>query len=238
MRLKLRSKRLSPFAALVAEAVAVTERLRALDADPAQAKLTASAFLRECMKLDENITDKSLRKLRNALDRNPPALTNANASLRRMVTALRGPHLPRPPTAKYLDRSVRWLNTASGVAELTKFGSGTLELLCCAVQVAGEKYPEAFGKRTSSAEIDAERAQLTAKRDELYFRIGSEATAADLFIDDTAAKPVAFALAPSVTLAPKSSAGERLCNFLIDQKRIAASRPMSPAPEHVEQPNV
>jgi len=110
---------------------------------------------------------------------------------------------------------IRWLNTEPGVAELIKFGSSTVELLCVAVQIAGERHPECFGKRDTSREIEEERARLIAKRDELYQRIGTEVTAQDLFIDDTGSKPVSFALAPSIPLAPKGSAGERLVNHQI-----------------------
>jgi hypothetical protein len=227
LRLKkptLQSKRnnvtTSPFNALVQEAVEVTQRLRSLDANPAEAKLSSSAFLRECMALDENITAKSMKKLRTALEKNPPNLTHSNASLRRMISALRGPHLPRPPTAKHQDRLIRWLDTEPSRIQLIQFGSSTLELLCVACEVACEKHPEAFGRRESSAEIDKERAELTAKRDELYRRIATEVTAQDLFIDDTGAKPVTFALAPEVPLAPKNNAAERLVNHQLAQAQI------------------
>ncbi len=221
MKLKIRNRRdnnlRSKFALLVQEAVKVTQRLRALDSNPVESRLSPSAFLKEVMALDENITAKSLAKLRKALERNPPNLTHSNASLRRMVSALRGPNLSRPPTAKHQERTIRWLNTEPGVAELIKFGSSTIELLCVAVEVAGERHPECFGRRTSSAEIDKERAELTAKRDELYRRIGTDVTAADLHIDDTGTAPVCFALAPTVPLAPKNSAGERLVNHQLAQ---------------------
>ena len=112
MKLRLRSRRsgnIVPFDSLVQEAVKVAKRLRALDSNPAESKLTSDAFLSECMALDESITDKSVAKLRKALERDPPTLRHSNASLRRMVSALRGPNLPRPPVAKHLDRSIRWL---------------------------------------------------------------------------------------------------------------------------------
>jgi hypothetical protein len=219
MRLKLRSRNnivaLSPFGSLVQEAVQVTQRLRTLDSNPSESNLKPEAFLKEVMALDESISLKSITKLRKALERNPPNLTHSNASLRRMVSALRGPNLRRPPPAKNLERTIRWLNTEPAIAEQIRFGSSPVELLCVAVQVAGENHPECFGRRTSSAEIDKERAELTAKRDELYRRIGTEVTAADLHIDDTGTGPVTFACAPTINLAPRANAGERVVNHLL-----------------------
>ena len=218
--LKIRKRSLnietSPFAALVREAVEVTQQLRALDADPAASRLTPAAFLRECMALDKRITLKSIAKLRKALEKNPPNLTHSNATLRRMLTALRGPNFPRPPVAKYLERTIKWLTTEPSEAEMIRFASNTLELLCVAVQVAGERHPDAFGKRNSSAEIDKQRADLTVLQQELYRRIGDEATAGDLHIDDTGTGPVTFQLAPEIPLAPRASAGERLVNHRLE----------------------
>jgi hypothetical protein len=209
----------SPFDALVQEAVEVTQRLRALDANPAEGKLTPDAFLRECMKLGETITLQSIAKLKKALAKSLPSLMHSNASLRRMISALKGPTFSRPPPAKHLDRTIRWLDTTPSIAQLIQVGSSTLELLCVAIQIAGEQHPECFGRRESTQEIDAERATLTAKRDELFRRIATEVTAADLFIDDTATKPVAFALAPTVPLAPKANCAERLVNHQLAQEQ-------------------
>jgi len=221
LKFKLRSRRtgnivVSPFDALKQEALAVARRLSVLDSNTAASRLTPEAFLKEVMALDDKITLKSIAKLRKALQRNsPPNLTHSNASLRRMVSALKGPEMRRPPPAKYQERTLRWLNTEPSIVELTRFGSSPLELFAVAVQIAGEYHPEVFGRRQSSAEIDNELATLKAKLNELTKKLATDVTAADLNIPDNGTDPVTFACAPEVPLAPRHSAGERLIAHLM-----------------------
>jgi len=210
------SKR-TAFEALVHEAVEVTQRLDVLNHAGGK-MLTADAFLREmlvCARSDAS----RIVKLRSALDSGSVG-RHTDATLRRMITFLRGSNCPRPPKDP---QRLNFLTTDAATGELSRLGMSTAELFAVAVQIAGEDYPELFGSEESTSHIDNELATLRARQAELFKRIPAELTAADMHIgplDPQGLARVTFKLSDgNVSIAPAENSGERLVRYLVANQR-------------------
>jgi hypothetical protein len=219
-RLKLRSRRngnivTSPFNTLLREAIAVTRKLDALRRFPA-CKLTAESYLAETLSADPNASIQGVKKLRASLAKKPPSLTHTSRTLARMILGLKGPNYPTPPT-KYPGRLVTF-STPETTAELIRYGSSEVELFALAAQLVSESNPDLYGTCESSAEHAAQVDELEARQAELFKQIETRVSTEDLVIADDPRTPPAFKVAPTVPLAPRQDAGQRLVAYLMKQR--------------------
>src|SRR4051812_43779333 len=140
LRLRLRNRPRPPrseFEELVEQAVSVTRRVTELESAAAH-RLSAPALLRELFKAGVT-SPKSVDRLRRKLD--SPHMANAQATLRRLVTALglghwsAGINLGRLAT----------LSTSATENELARVDATLAELFGLAIERAATTTPAAFG---------------------------------------------------------------------------------------------
>lgn len=199
----------TPFEQIVREAVEVQKELSALE-HPGYSTdkvLSASAFLRESLALAKS-SAKRIAALRKSSADSPAT----DATLRRMVTFICGPHCKAPPTRS--DR-LRFLSNDATTAELAQLGNySNAELYALAVQIATERQPKIFGSAGSTATFQERLKELEQRHAELFNKINNGWTAEDILAGERDAPPT-FRLAPSVTVAPAASAAERLVKALL-----------------------
>lgn len=204
---------------LVGRGVDLVRELRAAG-DAKGLKATPAAMLRDAMHI-ARIDERRVRELRRKLESDDPALEASRQSLRRMQVLVRSPNVPfLPPTLEL--RRLRYLLTEQAVAELAALQATPFELLCVAVQVAGEKHPEDFGDCDDPQAQLRRIERLTRDRDHLYGRIAQEYKPADLLVGEPDGKgmaKVSFALSGGeVPLWPLHNAGERLVTWAVSNK--------------------
>ena len=203
---------------IVKEAIAVTKELNALN-EPAAQKLSAAALTRSLLAAIES-TPQRIATLRRALEKPTPGLDHARATLRRMVTFLRSPNAPRGPVRE--PGRLLYLSTRAADAELALLKASPIELFCVAVELAAEKHPEVFGDCDDPEGFAERLAELKRRQAELFDKIGTSFSPADLHIPDGDAQgrsTVSFKIAPEVPIHPRGNAGERLINWLLTQQR-------------------
>lgn len=210
-----KEKQAVTFEALVREAAAVALEVKALDTLEGF-KLTAKDFLREAIAVART-TPERLAALRQEMEGGKPGLDHARQTLRKMIVLFRSRNATRP--AREL-RRYNFLHTAEAIAELAAIGSSTFECAALAVQIAGERYPEAFGTATSSEGVKTKLVELTLKRDELFARVGSEWTPADVEDHDIdnekgTARTCFRMTKGEVAIHPLEDAGRRLVDWWI-----------------------
>jgi hypothetical protein len=201
------------FDAVVAEAVAVTRELRALD-QLANAKLSPDAFLKLAIKIADT-TPERLAELREKLERpNTFGLFELAGVLRRFTIAFRSPNWPGPSREL---RRYNFLLTPEALSEIVSLHSTTFEIAALAALIATEQHPQDFGQCEDLDKHYKHLNDLALRRDELYEQIETAHTAADLLVgqpDSSGRCDVTFKLSGgAVSLGPH--AGERLVNCLL-----------------------
>jgi hypothetical protein len=218
--MKLKTKKLNgvqgSFDEVVAEAVAVTRELQALD-QLASAKLSPDAFLKLALKIANADLDR-LAELRARLAKpNTFQLFELASALRRFVVAFRSVNWPGPSREL---RRYNHLLTPESLSEIVALGSTTFEIAAVAAQIATEQHPEDFGTCTDLDLHYKKLVDLAIRRDELYREIETAHTAADLLVgeaDSSGRCNVTFKLSDGqVPLGPH--AGERLINWVLSTK--------------------
>jgi len=204
-------------AEIVAECVAIEQERKARDTLAAW-KLSASAFLREAIRIADT-TPERLRSLREKIfDPENPIWFEAKAALRRMVVSIRSPNWPGPSREL---RRYNFLLTEESLGEVVALGSSTFELAALAVLICAEEHPDAFGTCEDLVAQDTKLMELALRRDELYKLIETQYTADDLLIgtpDGKGHSVVSYKMSGgAVPLGP--NAGERLVNFMLSQAK-------------------
>ena len=203
------------FERLVAQAVKVDTELKGMDSRP---RLTAQAFLAKAKKNAEvgagaaTISDKLLETLATEIRAREADFPHATGFVRKLTKAFIGDgggYFPVPP--------VRRLGAYGGeqaLSEALSMGTTLLLLVAVAALEAIRQSPESFGSITDMDAHQARRADLFAKRAELYHRIADELTGADVDFDvDGTVAPTVKLSAGEIPLAPKRNLGERLVNW-------------------------
>jgi hypothetical protein len=217
MRLQRRNG--SALDSIIKEALAVEHELRTLNTLDAQ-KLAPMPYVRAAIAVARTTTER-LAKLREELEGNKPGMDAARWAYRMMITAIRTPNFPAPPSEL---RRLNFLLTADALAELAALGFSSFELFAVCAQVAAEKYPQDFGTCEDTQAHEKRVLELTLHRDELFARIANEYSADDIVIEDPDGEGrarVTFRISDGkVTVGPKQSAGERLVNWLLSQASV------------------
>jgi len=203
---------------LVHDAFAKDAELRELDT-LAGRKLSAKAFFREQLAVAGSTPEK-IAKLRDSIEaKQTHGIFEVRSVLRRMIAFARSPNVPG---ACGEARRLRHMLTDYAASELSLLGASSLELFALAGQIAAEKHPDAFGTVESSEDLQRRMQELKAKRDELYQRIATEFTPADLMYDSLDASGrarVSFTMTNgAVPIYPVQTAGERLVGWLARQQ--------------------
>ncbi len=208
------------FAVLVAEACEAERALREMQGDWRAWKLSPEAFAIETQEVARSTPEK-LNTLRHALEdeASAPGVEHVNATLRRMLRAVRSRNFNGPPRE---ERRIAFLLDEPAESGLGGLRSSPLELFALAARIAGERWPGDFGVGASSAAIKERFATLKARRDELFVRVGSEFTPLDLITEYLPGQGglarVTFKLSDGqVNVAPVENAGERLVGWMLAQ---------------------
>jgi hypothetical protein len=213
------------FQRLVKEAITVWRQLDQMRVPSGESKLSANAFLRETLKAAPEATLQRVKALRGKLEAGAPSLDNARRALAQMCKELKGPNIRTPPTPDKWGRTERWLmgkeRTPVVLGELTAIGHSSVELFGVAILVTSATNPEVFGSADSTqADLDADIAALTKKRDELLKRIERAWTADDVepgqYIQGHTS-PTTFK-GTSVDVAPSDGSGKRLVEYLMSNR--------------------
>jgi hypothetical protein len=154
-----------------------------------------------------------VEKLRRAIDANPAGFPQTLRFLRRAGQAIRTSTMPSPPPAAshpYLST----LGRDDAQAELATVGSHILEAFVVAVQDTARLDPDAFGDATDLAAYKKQFEDLQVRRQQLFQRIGTEFTVADLAFERWDATPTFRIATGIVPIGPQENAGERLVNWI------------------------
>src|SRR4051812_27611753 len=209
LRLRLRNRPRPPrteFEELVEQAVSITRRVTELESAAAH-RLSAAALLRELFKAGVT-SPKSVDRLRRKLD--SPHMANAQATLRRLVTAL---GMGAWSSGISLNR-LATLSTSTTENELARVDATLAELFAIAIEQAAGKHPDAFGTCESPAAIRKEFDEIRYEQQELFARIGNTFKPTDLeegLLDDRGFPVTGVRFREVVVpLAPRESVGQRL----------------------------
>ena len=215
-QVNIRPTSLSPFRELVREAIQISEKLNAAY----NGRLSGVACLKEAMAL-ARCSQKHLAEVREALSDGQPGLDRSRASVARIKRELL--HTRRlntiPKDAGQLISRLRYY--AVGAAEeLTVFKASVLTLLCVAIAETTEEKPEVFGTVDNSADLSQGTAELLARQQELFDKIGRNITMDEIdpgTYSQGKTSPALFK-GTSVPLAPPDSAGKRLVEYLMSHR--------------------
>jgi hypothetical protein len=214
-----------PFQRLVQEAMEAAARAARLEAPGAQ-KLSAPAFLRETLRIQQGATVARVEQLRRRLDSGDLGFEFTRSALRKMIRELKIGNLRTPPTAQRWEERHRAMflqpRVTEVLAELSAAGFTALELFGVAILIAG-KTPGVFGTSDGEQkELDANIAEATKRRDELFARIGKEWTAAEVDAGQYARGHTSAATirGTSTPLAPAETLGKRLVESLNSSARL------------------
>jgi hypothetical protein len=210
-KLKLRKRASTPFNEAVEQGADVTRRLdRLVQAD--SQRFSAKALFKETLAIIGSTAER-IARLRRKIESSDPAFAHSRPTHRRIQTFLLSGNWIGP-----LRNPARLghLGTPATDAELARIGYSLPELYLVSVQTLAESHPEAFGKVESSEKLSQEVTQLRERQKQLYEKIQTTFTPADL---EERNGHVTFKLSDgNVALTPTDNAAERLVNYLISKR--------------------
>jgi len=224
LKLKNRPDNAAPAAApanafneLVRQAVTCTRRLNELGVLEG-GRLSANALVKETLPVIRS-TPARIKQLRTAIEDGTPGLSYSRGTVRSLVRNLlrEGHWRGAPKDEQALKRLMKIYGDPATAGELAAKGYSIGELFCCAAQIAGKQFPNSFGTVEDSRHVEKEMTELRKKQDELFRLLEKSFTAQDLVVHGPA---MSFRLADgNIPVVPTDSAGERLVNYLLANKR-------------------
>ena len=222
LRLRDRDGPRSEFDELIAQAIAVTRRVRA-KSTPDSFRLTARALERDLLEASgaDSDTKRRIDKLERDIQNNRAGLEHVRHSFREILSWLRS----RRWTQVQRDLR-RWdfLTTESARAQLARRGLGTTDLVIIAARHLNKIDKSIFGNCEDSAAHAAELAELKAQQAELFEKANKTWNREDVVAGEvdkrTGLAPVWFKRSGrQVLINPPENASKRLVDHILAHEK-------------------